>query len=118
MPSEINQMNDLDRSILDLLMQGWQTTDYAKTAGLLTAQQIASHIAVPIDDVIERLILLETLGYITNAQNYGEDPTVAYKGIEEGRPTEQVHEGRYHISENGKRLVLAGMIGEESSQET
>jgi predicted ArsR family transcriptional regulator len=108
--SEMHQLESLDQSILRLLMEGWQTTEYAKTGGLLSPEEIAGQVGLPVEGVRERLILLETLGYITNEQNYGADPTVTYKRIDHDRERAPLPEARYHISEAGKRMVLADVL--------
>jgi hypothetical protein len=117
MSSEIHRLEELDRVILRLLMDGWQTTEYAKSHGFLSPEQIAAQVALPVEGVAERLILMETLGYIINEQNYGSDPTVTYKRIDHDRDAAPFPEPRYHISDTGKRMVVAEWASEQPAPE-
>lgn len=107
MSGEMHQVSDLDRDILHLLARGWHTTDHVKSGGILSAEEIAGQTTAGVDEVTERLVFLETMGYVINEANFGGDPTLAHMGIDRGAAELKRLEPRYHVSEHGMRMALA-----------
>jgi DNA-binding Lrp family transcriptional regulator len=117
MSGELNQMSDLDREILRLLAKGWHTTDHAKSSGILSDEEIAERLGAGVDAVHDRLMFLETMGYVMNEENFGADPTMTYRGIVQGETDIRHPNARYHVSEHGMRMVLSDATTDDVAPE-
>lgn len=66
----------------------------------------------PDESVRERLVFLESMGYVVNPENFGGDLTLTHRGI--GQGVTELHRlaERYHVSELGMRMALSDAVTE------
>jgi hypothetical protein len=112
MATELHTLDDLSRLILHALFDRWYTTDDVKSAGTLSAAEVAEVVGKPAADVRESLLLLETTGYVlTQRISSGGDPTLQYKHVDEETGGGENAPLVYSISETGRQYVAADALG-------
>src|SRR5947209_1940391 len=126
MSSEIHELSDVDRRILQLLFQAWQTPEQTKSQGVMRLNELVQLLATDPEELRGRMLLLESLGYVTNIHDRAGDPTLVYKGIDEHTGGTEAVTGdlgehvdpAYFITDWGKKLVVAQIASEGGAAST
>jgi hypothetical protein len=111
MSSEVHQLDEASLSILHALMAGWMSIRQAKAGAELTPVDLSAQLGRPVESLIEPLAVLEASGLVARAGVPDADPTLDFKGVDEGGACGGMSlADRYYITEIGRQRMVAAAL--------